>query len=247
MLPGLSGETRIHIIVGDPIGQTKSPAGLTRVFVERAVDAVCIPMQVPAGDFDAVMAAIKRVQNVDGVVVTVPHKFAATRHCDALSARARALAAVNAMRRGTDGRWTGDMTDGVALLAALRAGGAGSAVAHALAEAGARVAVHDIDRGRCDDLRQRLAAWGAAAGSADPAGFDLVVNATPLGMTPGDPLPVDAARLGAGAVVADLVTRPVVTPLLAAARQRGARTFTGEDMFARQAAILADFLLISPH
>ncbi|HYW60251.1 MAG TPA: shikimate dehydrogenase [Xanthobacteraceae bacterium] len=262
MLPGLSGETRIHIIVGDPIGQTKSPAGLTRVFVERAVDAVCIPMQVPAGDFDAVMAAIKRVQNVDGVVVTVPHKFAATRHCDALSARACALAAVNAMRRGTDGRWTGDMTDGVALLAALRAGGfepkarralvvgaggAGSAVAHALAEAGARVAVHDIDRGRCDDLRQRLAAWGAAAGSADPAGFDLVVNATPLGMTPGDPLPVDAARLGAGAVVADLVTRPVVTPLLAAARQRGARTFTGEDMFARQAAILADFLLISPH
>src|SRR5215831_3353920 len=223
MLPGLSGETRIHIIVGDPIGQTKSPAGLTRVFVERAVDAVCIPMQVPAGDFDAVMAAIKRVQNVDGVVVTVPHKFAATRHCDALSARACALAAVNAMRRGTDGRWTGDMTDGVALLAALRAGGfepkarralvvgaggAGSAVAHALAEAGARVAVHDIDRGRCDDLRQRLAA---------------------------------------GAVVADLVTRPVVTPLLAAARRHGARTFTGEDMFARQAAILADFLLISPH
>src|SRR5262249_39274131 len=154
------------------------PAGLTRVFVERAVDAVCIPMQVPAGDFDAVMAAIKRVQNVDGAVGTGPHKIAATPHRDAPPPPAAALAAGKARRRGAGGRWGGDMTDGVALLAALRAGGfepkarralvvgaggAGSAVAHALAEAGARVAVHDIDRGRCDDLRQRLAAWGAAA------------------------------------------------------------------------------------
>ena len=260
MLSRLSGETRIHLIVGDPIGQTKSPAGLTRVFAERAVDAVCIPMQVPVADFDAVMAAIKRVPNIDGIVVTVPHKFAAMRHCDALSERARVLGAVNAMRREADGRWTGDMTDGVALLAALRAGGcepkrlralvvgaggAGSAVALALAEAGAHVAVHDIDRGRCDDLRKRLAAWDVAAGSADPETFDVVVNATPLGMAPGDPLPVGVDRLRSGAVVADLVTRPVVTPLLAAAKGRGARIVTGDDMFAPQAGILADFLLFS--
>jgi shikimate dehydrogenase len=258
MLPRLSGETRIHLIVGDPIGQTKSPAGLTRVFAERGIDAVCIPMQVAVADIDGFMAAAKRVQNIDGIVVTVPHKRAATRHCDALSERSRALAAVNAMRREPDGRWSGDMTDGVALVAALRAagcapkgrnalvvgaGGAGSAVVLALAEAGARVAVHDIDTTRCDDLVRRLAAWSIAAGSADPAGHDLVVNATPLGMAAGDPLPVDPARIAPGALVADLVTRPAVTPLLAAARQRGAQILTGEDMFAPQAGILADFLL----
>ena len=258
MISGLSGATRIHLIVGDPVAQTKSPAGLTREFSARGADAMCIPMQVAVADVDAFFAVAKRVHNVDGIVVTVPHKLAATRHCDALSDRSRALAAVNAMRREPDGRWSGDMTDGVALVAALRAagcepngrralvvgaGGAGSAVVLALAEAGARVATHDIDTARRDELVRRLAAWKIAAGSADPAGCDLVVNATPLGMAPGDPLPVDAARIASGAVVADLVTKPAVTPLLVAARERGAQIVTGVDMFAPQAGILADFLL----
>jgi shikimate dehydrogenase len=152
------------------------------------------------------------------------------------------------------------MTDGSAMVAALRragfepggqralvigAGGAGSAVVLALAEAGARVAVHDIDAAQRDDLRRRLAAWEVAVGSGDPAGCDLVVNATPLGMAPGDPLPVNAARIEPGALVADLVTKPVITPLLDAARDRGAQILTGEGMFAPQAGILADFLLFS--
>jgi len=266
MLPGITGETRIHIIVGDPVAQTKSPAGLTGVFAERGVDAVCIAMQVPAADLDAFLAAAKRVRNIDGIVITVPHKFAALRHCERPSERSRALAAVNVMRRerdgtrdGTlDGPWAGDMTDGIALVAALRAGGfapqgrralvvgaggAGSAVVLALADAGARVAVHDTDAARREDLRARLRSHEIAAGSADPAGFDLVVNATPLGMTAGDPLPVAAERLAPTAYAADLVTRPVVTPFLDAARRRGSPIVTGEDMFAPQAGILADFLL----
>ena len=262
MLPGLSGETRIHIIVGDPVAQTKSPAGLTRVFAERGVDAVCIPMQVPPADLDGFMAAAKRVRNIDGIVVTVPHKFAALRHCERPSERARALAAVNAMRRERDGAWAGDMTDGIALVAALRtagfapsgqralvvgAGGAGSAVVLALADAGAHVAVHDTDVARREELRARLGSRDIAAGSADPAGFDLVVNATPLGMAAGDALPVAAERLAPGAYAADLVTRPAVTPFLHAARRRGSPTVTGEDMFAPQAGILADFLLFTPH
>jgi len=258
MLPDLSGETRIHLIVGDPISQAKSPAGLTQEFAARGINAVCIPMQVAVADFDGFVAAAKRVQNIDGIVVTVPHKLAAPRHCETLTKRARLLGAVNAMRREPDGRWFGDMTDGVALVAALRhagcdpkgrrglvvgVGGAGSAVALALAEAGARVAVHDIDAARRDDLRARLAALDIAAGSADPSGCDLVVNATPLGMTAGDPLPVDATKLAPRALVADLVTKPAVTPLLEAARSRGAAIVTGADMFAPQAGILADFLL----
>ena len=258
MPPKLTGATRIHLIVGDPIAQTKSPEGLTRAFAERGIDAVCVPMQVAVADIDAFMAAAKRALNIDGIVATVPHKFAALRHCDALSERARTLAAVNAMRRERDGSWTGDMTDGVALVAALRAagcepkgrralvvgaGGAGSAVVLALADAGAQVAVHDIDAARREDLRARLAPWAIAVGSADPAGFDLVVNATPLGMAAGDPLPVAAERLDAGAFAADLVTKPVVTPFLAEARRRGAPILTGEDMFVPQVGILADFLL----
>ena len=257
---GLSGETRIHLIVGDPIAQVKTPAGLTRVFAERGADAICIPMQVPPRDFDAFMSAAKRVLNIDGIVITVPHKLAAVRHCDTLSERARILGAVNVMRREGDGRWFGDMVDGVALVAALHAsgfdpmdrralvvgaGGAGSAVALALMEAGARLSVCDVDTGRRDELVKRLAPLGqVAAGSSDPSGFDLVVNATPMGMTPADPLPVDATRLASKALVADFVTKPAVTPLLEAARRRGSPIVTGEAIF--RGDILADFFLRVP-
>jgi shikimate dehydrogenase len=264
MLPSLDGETRLHLIVGDPVAQTKSPAGLTREFAARKVNAICVPVHVTAADFDAVMTAAKRVRNIDGIVVTMPHKFAALRHCDEASARARILGAVNLLHRVAGG-WRGDMTDGTATVAALRragcepagrnalvvgAGGAGSAVALALIEADvASLAVADTDAARRDGLLARLAVRVAAAvraGSADPAGFGVVVNATPAGMRPGDPLPVDAARLDPGAVVADLITRPAVTPLLEAARRHGCAIVTGDDMFAVQAGIMADLLLGAP-
>jgi shikimate dehydrogenase len=261
-MPTLSGETRLHVIVGDPVGQTKSPTGLTAEFAARKVDAVCVPVHVTAHDFDDFMATAKRIRNLDGIVVTIPHKFAALRHCDEVSERAGVLGSVNVLYRIDGGRWRGDMTDGVAMAAALEkagrklarrrallvgAGGAGSAVALALLEAGvAMLAIAEIDATRRDSLIARLAARypdKVTAGSADPAGFDLAVNATPVGMAPDDPLPVDAARLAPGACVADLITRPVVTPLLEAARRRGCLIVTGADMFAVQAGTMADILL----
>ncbi len=261
-MPNLSGETRLHVIVGDPVAQTKSPAGLTAEFAARKVDAVCVPMHVAAEDFDAFMAAAKRIRNLDGIVVTIPHKFSALRHCDEVSERANVLGTVNVLYRIDGGRWRGDMTDGVAMAAALEkagcklagrhallvgAGGAGSAVALALLEAGvASLAIAEVDAARRDSLIGRLAArypGKVTAGSSDPAGFDLIVNATPVGMAPDDPSPVDAARLERGACVADLITRPVVTPLLEAARRRGCLIVTGTDMFAVQAGTMADILL----
>jgi shikimate dehydrogenase len=261
-MPSLSGETRLHIIVGDPVGQTKSPAGLTAEFAARKVDAVCVPVHVTADDFDAFVAAAKRIRNLDGIVVTMPHKFAALAHCDEVSERARVLGSVNVLYRIADGRWRGDMTDGVAMAAALEkagcklaerrallvgAGGAGSAVALALVEAGvAKLAIAEVDASRRDSLIARLAArhpGKVTAGNADSTGFDLVVNATPVGMAASDPLPVDIARLDAAACVADLITRPAVTPLLEAARQRGCQIVTGTNMFAVQAGTMADILL----
>jgi shikimate dehydrogenase len=262
MLASLNGETRLHLIVGDPVGQTKSPSGLTGEFIARGANAICVPVQVAAADFDVFMEAAKRGKNIDGIVITVPHKFAALRHCDEASDRARFLGAANVLHRIATGCWHGDMTDGAATVAALRragcepggrralvigAGGAGSAIALALIEAGvSTLAVADIDAKRCESLVKRLAAKAPAvaqAGTADPAGFGLVVNATPAGMRPTDPLPVDGARLEPSAYVADLITRPAVTPLLEAARRRGCKVVTGEDMFAAQAGDMADILL----
>ncbi len=262
MLEFLDGATRLHLIIGDPVAQTKSPAGLTREFQSRKVNAVCVPLHVAPADFDAVMAAAKKVRNIDGIVITMPHKFAALAHCDETTERARILGAVNLLRPDKNGRWSGDMTDGTAMVAALQragceprgkrvlvvgAGGAGSAVALALVEAGAAsLVVADVDASRRDDLVRRLAQRGAAVASAeiaDAAGCQIIINATPAGMKPTDPLPVDVARLDANAVVGDLITKPVVTPLLEAARQRGCTIVTGEDMFAVQAGYMADILL----
>jgi shikimate dehydrogenase len=262
----MNGETRLHLCVGDPIAQVKSPEGLTREFAAREVNAVCVPAHVPADSLVAFMAAAKHTRNVDGLVITVPHKFSAFAHCAATSERARILGAINVMRRDRDCRWFGDMTDGIALLAALRergfdpnastallagAGGAGSAVALALVEAGIdELAICDVDAARRDALIGRLKALGTRAsvqaGAPDPSGYALIVNATPAGMAPGDPLPLDAARIGQRAFVADLISRPVMTPLLLAARTRGSSIVTGEDMFAPQKKILVDFLLGAP-
>src|SRR5215475_1527910 len=174
----MDGETRLHLCVGDPIAQVKSPEGLTREFSARGVNAACIPAHVSSDDFARFMSVVKRVTNIDGVVITVPHKFAAFGHCERASGRARFLSAVNVMRREREGDWFGDMTDGVALLAALRAcgfdpngaralvvgaGGAGSAVALALVEAGiGELAVCDTDAKRCDSVVARLNGLGAA-------------------------------------------------------------------------------------
>src|SRR5262249_55975836 len=265
MLPSLNGETRLHLILGDPVGQTKSPSGLTGEFVARGANAICIPVHVAPADFDAFLAAAKRGQNIDGIVITMPHKFAALRHCDEASDRARFLGAANVLHRIAAGRWRGDMTDGTAMVAALRragfkpagkralgvgAGGAGPAGAPALIGArGGVLAVADMDPRRGRSLVERRAARAPAVvrtGTTAAAGFDLVVNATPAGMQPTDPLPVDAARLEPSAHVADLITRPAFTPLLAAARRRGCTVVTGEDMFAAQAGDMADILLAPP-
>jgi shikimate dehydrogenase len=265
MLSSLNGETRLHIIVGDPVAQTKSPSGLTAEFAARGVNAICVPLHVTPADFDDFMRAAKRVRNIDGIIITIPHKFAALRHCDESTDRARLLGVANVLHRVAPGRWRGDMTDGTAMVAALRragcepggrralvvgAGGAGSAVAQALIEAGvSMLAVADIDAERRDGLVKRLAVSApsvARSATADPAGFDLVINATPAGMRPSDPLPVDPARLGPAACVGDLIPRPAMTPLLEAARRRGCKVVTGEDMFAVQAGFMADLLLAKP-
>jgi shikimate dehydrogenase len=257
------GATRLHFVLGDPIAQVKSPAGVSRSFARRGANALVLPAQVASEDLECVMVALGALRNLDGLTITVPHKFAAFRHCATVTDRARLLGAVNVMRRNADRAWHGDMLDGEAMLGAIRAhgfdprgraallvgaGGAGTAIALSLLEAGvASLAVHDVDAARVEALVGRLGTGAAgrlrAAASADPAGCDLVVNATPSGMRPGDPLPVRAERLTGQVFVADVITAPEVTPLLAEARRLGSRNSTGADMFEAQVELIAEFLL----
>lgn len=258
----LTGATRLNIIVGDPIAQVKSPGGVTKAFTDRGHDAILVPVQIDGAHLKAFLTAATEVRNLDGIIVTVPHKFACYEFCASATERSRLLGSVNIMRRRAEGGWHGDIVDGLGFVGAVRAnggdptgkralqigaGGAGSAIAMALVEAGVRsLAIHDTDVARRDQLIAKLKTLGKAeihAGTADPSGFDLVANATPLGMKAGDPLPVDVSKLTSGTFVGCVITSPAVSPLVEAARRLGCPTSTGTDMYNALQSSMLDFLL----
>lgn len=262
----IDGETRLFLIIGHPIGQVKSPGALSQIMAERGFNGMVVPVHVLPEDLEAWLAQAKAMRNCDGIVVTVPHKAACLSICQAATDRARASGAVNILIRaaGPDGAagWIGDATDGHGYLDGIAAegfdiagksallvgtGGAGSAIAYEILARGASaLALHDIDSARRDALIARLdlAFPGKLRiGTTDPRGFDLVANATPLGMRAEDPLPVDVTLLQPGQFVADVVTRPAVPPLIAAARALGCKTMPGSGMFDAQAVLLAELLM----
>jgi shikimate dehydrogenase len=262
MIPAPSGATRLYVIVGDPIAQVRSPAGVTAEFAARGHDGILVPVQVSTADLSDFLSVATRLKNLDGIVVTIPHKFACYQACASATERAHFLRAVNLMRRRADGSWHGDMVDGLGFVGAARAkgtdprgmrallvgaGGAGSAIALALVDAGVReLAIHDSGAERRDALIGRLNGLGKAsvrAGTIDPAGFDFVANATPAGMQHGDPLPVDVTRLAPSAYCGCVITKPEISPFIAEARKLGCVTATGTDMYQQHQSIMVDFLL----
>ncbi|SMG61344.1 shikimate dehydrogenase family protein [Paraburkholderia susongensis] len=270
---GLSGATRVYFIVGDPIAQVRSPSGVTAALRAAGRDALVVPAHVAHADLPAFFAGITPMRNVDGVIITVPHKFSAANYCATLSAEAAFLGAANTLRRTADGAWHGGMFDGTGFVAALveagcelrgkrvllvGAGGAGSAIGHALIQSGVgSLDVRDNDAARTDSLTARLnaLAQGSLGSQGEARGvdagvqahtYDVVVNASPLGMRADDPLPVDVTRLPATTFVGDVVTKPPLTPLIEAARARGCTTVTGTQMFSRVCDRMVEFLLETP-
>jgi len=244
----LDGATRVHII-GDTIAQVKSPIDFTLKFVAAGRNDIVVRIQLSSGDLASLLVGVSLASNIDSIIITIPHKFTCFGRCAETSERAMRLGAVPYMRRLLDGRWYGENFNGVSFVTGayengarfeaarallVGAGGVGSAIRLALIEAGvADLAVHDADTGRRDALIERLRAASqtpVTAGDSDPHGFDIVVNATPMGMQPGDALPVDVERLSPANFVGCVVTSPAVKPLIAAAREIGCRTSTGLDM-----------------
>ena len=261
----LSGATRLFPIIGDPIEFVESPFRLTHTFAARRHNGICVPLQVAEHDLAAIMDALTAAANVDGILVTMPHKFAAFDYCATSSGTARLLTAVSVLRRNPDASWHGDMLDGQAFVKAQKdhgaatdgarallvgAGGAGSAIAIALLDAGvSHLGLHDADRRRAAALVELLAEVGhgrVSTVSPDPTGYDLVFNATPLGMRDNDPLPADTARLAPTTFVGDVVAGHGLTPFIQAAQAAGCRTAGGADMVEAVQDLMADFLLNAP-
>lgn len=245
----ISGKTVLLPLFGYPTKAFKAPLIYNPWFDQKGIDAVVVPMGAKPEDFPAVLKSVFKLSNVPGALVTMPHKVTTVGLLDEVSTAVRIAGACNAILKRPDGTLLGDIFDGTGFTRGLQrkgfefdgakclvvgAGGVGSAIAASLAELGV-AAITSFDthaesaQGLAVRLRYHYPHLNASAGPNDAAGYDLVVNATPLGLT-GDPLPMDISKLSPSTFVGEVVMKTEMTPLLLAAQARGCRFQIGTDM-----------------
>ncbi|WP_113176947.1 shikimate dehydrogenase family protein [Rhizobium sp.] len=257
----ISGTTRIIAHLGYPTETFKSPLIYNPYFEKHGIDAVVVPMGCRAEDFPEFLRLVFRLSNIHGALITMPHKVTTMGLLDELSTRTQVAGACNAIRLDEHGRLIGDMFDGEgfvrgvlrngrrvsgANVLVVGSGGVGSAIAASLAAAGVRrLAIFDANtavmNGLMGRLRQHYPDVDVTAGSRDPEGFDIVVNATPLGMKSDDPLPIDVSRLSQSTFVGEVVMKQEITPFLEAARAAGCDFQVGTDMLFEQIPAYLEF------
>jgi shikimate dehydrogenase len=257
----ICGSTTLIAHIGWPTHAFKSPLIYNPYFEQAGIDAVVVPMGCRADDYASVLRAVFKLENMRGALVTMPHKVATVALLDRRSAAVQIAGACNAVRRDPDGALFGDLFDGEGFVRGLRrrgcavdkaralivgAGGVGSAIAASLAKEGAAsIGICDTRSDAAEALGRRLQSHYPAlrvdVGSRDPNDFDIVVNATPLGMNPGDPLPVDVTRIASRTFVGEVVMSEHMTPFLTEAARRGCRIQTGLDMLFEQIPAYLEF------
>ncbi|MBP1845655.1 shikimate dehydrogenase [Rhizobium petrolearium] len=258
----ITGRSKLMFVLANPVDHVRASAVLNAYFQSIGQDVATSPLHVQPDDLATVVDAIRRMGNVVGFGVTIPHKVAIIPHLDAVTPIAETIGAVNFVKRTDEGCLIGDNLDAPGFIAGLArqghavagkrvlqvgAGGAGRATALALARAGAaELVISNRDRAKAQALAEAVAALHrevkVTAGAASAEDFDLVVNTTSLGMKPDDALPVDIDRIGPATIVYDIIVNPPVTRLMALAEARGAKAIGGKAMLNEQMALVADFI-----
>ncbi|RYX93856.1 MAG: shikimate dehydrogenase [Comamonadaceae bacterium] len=264
LVPFVSGTTDVYLILGDPVEQVKAPASFNLIFARLGIDAVLVPVHVAPGDLEAFVRTAFRARNIKGMWVAIPHKAPITGLLDSCSELGRIAGAVNGIRRTADGKIDGGLFDGEGFVASLDwfnipyagkralvigAGGGASAIGGSLACAGARscseVALYDPVPGKAEEVARRIQASSqakvVAAATGDPAGYDLVINASPLGLKTTDPMPCDVSRMEPHAALVDILMKNQPTPLVRAARARGLVAEPGFEMMIQQTHLYLEF------
>ncbi len=265
MTHSIHGSTDLYLIPGDPVTNVRAPRMFNAVFARCGIDAVMVPVQVPVRDIAVFMRTAFLARNLRGMVIGPPHKPRVLDMLDGYSVFGRVARSVNAVRRTADGQLEGDLFDGEGFTEALDhfgipyrgkrvlvlgAGVSAAAIGLALADGGtvdgaAQIAFFDPVAGRAAGLAAQLDSYFdaevAAADTNDPAGYDVVVNATPLGLRPDDALPCDVGRLDGHAAVFDILLRGQPTPLVRAARARGLHAQPGFEMLVQQTPYYLDY------
>jgi shikimate dehydrogenase len=257
----ITGKTTLIAHLGYPTEAFKAPMIYNPWFEMKGIDAVVVPMGVEAPHYPEVLRALFKLKNIRGALVTMPHKVTTTRLVDELSTTAKVAGSCNAILLRPDGSLLGDMFDGAGFVRGIArkgkviaggralvvgSGGVGSAIAASLAEAGlAAIGVFDSAaasaEGLAGRLRENYPALQVTTGSKDPFGYDIVVNATPLGMNADDPLPIDIDRVAAGTFVGEVVMKEEFTPLLRKAKEKGCPVQVGTDMLFEQIPAYLEF------
>jgi shikimate dehydrogenase len=258
----ISGTSLLLAHIGYPTESFKAPLIYNPWFDAAGIDAVVVPMGVRAEDYAATLKVLSRFTNLRGALVTMPHKVATVDLVDEAALAVQVAGSCNAILRRPDGSLYGDLFDGIGFVRGAKrqgfdfagadclivgAGGVGSAIAAAIAaERPGSIALFDIHAAAAERLAGRLVKRFSSLavslpGDNDPAGYRLVVNATPLGMSADDPLPFDPTRLGSDAFVGDVVLTADLSPLLKAVALRGCRYQVGTDMLFEQIPAYLEF------
>lgn len=250
----ITGNTELIAHIGYPTHSFKAPMIYNPYFDSIGVNACVVPMGCKPDDFPAFLRAVFSLTNIRGALITMPHKVAVVDLVDRVTPTVSVAGSCNAVRIGADGKLEGDMFDGEGFVRGVKrkgitvagasvlvvgSGGVGSAIAASFAAAGvSRIALFDVNTVSMEALaarlRQHYPALDVQTGSNDPAGFDIALNATPMGMNPGDPLPMDVSRIASTTFVGEVVMRAETTAFLAAVQARGCRVQIGTDMLFEQ-------------
>ncbi|WP_339466897.1 shikimate dehydrogenase [Pseudomonas capeferrum] len=264
LIPSPTGNTRIFAVVGDPVKQVKAPQLLNKVFAEQAVDAVMIAVHARPEQLATVIRGLQAMENFSGMLITIPHKFAAREFADEVSLAVQVSGSTNALRRNEQGVWEADNFDGTGFVLGLQrkgyalagkrvvlagGGGAGSSIAVALLQAGiGQLSLQEPDTVKADALLSRLDQhWPGRCEVAQRQHLglaDIVINATPLGLSDEDPLPVDLAALAPRTLVTDIIMQPVETRLLSEAQALGHPVHPGSYMLSEQLGCYRKFFRI---
>jgi shikimate dehydrogenase len=257
----ISGKTTLIAHLGYPTEAFKAPMIYNPYFEKAGIDAVVMPMGIQAENYPSFLRELFNVTNIRGALVTMPHKVTTVGLADEASPTAQIAGSANALLKRADGTLLADMFDGEGFVRGVRrkgrklegasalvvgCGGVGSAIAASLAGAGVtRLGLFDANSASADGLADRLTKHypelSVGTGSTDPVGYEIVVNATPLGMHEGDPLPLDMSRVEPSTFVGEVVMKQAITPFLRAAQERGCETQVGTDMLFEQIPAYLEF------
>ncbi len=238
--------TKVYGIAGDPVSHSMSPWVMNSAFRRENVNAVYLPLFAKA--LDDLLRTITDLP-VDGLSVTMPYKQAVVEHLDNSDVLTQSTGACNTIVRGKDGRLFGFNTDVYGIVAAIEprvplqgasvlvlgAGGAARAAVFGLRAKGAEVSILNRTPATALALAKQSGSKTVKRSDLPKLSFDIIFNATPVGMGTDKSTPLEEHELNA-LWVFDSVYNPIETQLLKLAQSKGCGTISGAEMFVHQAA-----------